>query len=178
MRSGWLSQGAEIAAFEGEFGARVGAPYACAVSNCTTALHLALLVAGVGPGDEVVTVSHCFIATANVVRQCGAAPIFVDIDPLTYNLDPRLVAGDHPEDPGGSVRPPDRHAMRPAGACRDCAASRLAGHRRRRLRDRERDPAGPSMVAHRSAAWRHGLLLVPSAQGDHHRRGRHADDLH
>jgi perosamine synthetase len=88
VRSGWLSQGAQVAAFEAEFGARVGAPYACAVSNCTTALHLALMVAGVGPGDEVVTVSHSFIATANVVRQCGAAPIFVDIDPLTYNLDP------------------------------------------------------------------------------------------
>ncbi|MDB5482860.1 MAG: DegT/DnrJ/EryC1/StrS family aminotransferase [Caulobacteraceae bacterium] len=88
VRSGWLSQGAQVAAFEAEFGARVGAPYACAVSNCTTALHVALMVAGVGPGDEVVTVSHSFIATANVVRQCGAAPIFVDIDPLTYNLDP------------------------------------------------------------------------------------------
>jgi dTDP-4-amino-4,6-dideoxygalactose transaminase len=58
------------------------------VSNCTTALHLALKVAGVGPGDEVVTVSHSFIAAANVVRECGATPVFVDIDPVTYNLDP------------------------------------------------------------------------------------------
>jgi perosamine synthetase len=91
VRSGWLSQGAQVAAFEAEFAARVRAPYACAVSNCTMALHLALTVAGVGPGDEVVTVSHSFIATANVVRQCGAAPIFVDIDPLTYNLDPNLL---------------------------------------------------------------------------------------
>ncbi len=90
--SGWLSQGAQVAAFEAEFAQQVGAPYACAVSNCTTALHLALLVAGVGPGDEVITVSHSFIATANVVRQCGATPVFVDIDPATYNLNPDLLA--------------------------------------------------------------------------------------
>jgi dTDP-4-amino-4,6-dideoxygalactose transaminase len=89
--SGWLSQGAEVAAFEAEFAAVVGAPFACAVSNCTTALHLALLAAGVGTGDEVVTVSHSFIATANAIRQCGAAPVFVDIDPVTFGLDPELL---------------------------------------------------------------------------------------
>ncbi|MDB5452546.1 MAG: Glutamine--scyllo-inositol transaminase, partial [Caulobacteraceae bacterium] len=88
VRSGWLSQGAEVAAFEAEFAQWVGAPHACAVSNCTTALHLALLVAGVEGGDEVVTVSHSFIATANVIRACGATPVFVDIDPATFNMDP------------------------------------------------------------------------------------------
>ncbi|HOL73042.1 MAG TPA: DegT/DnrJ/EryC1/StrS family aminotransferase, partial [Bryobacteraceae bacterium] len=62
--SGWITQGPEVAAFEREFAAMVGAPHACAVSNCTTALHLALKAAGVGPGDEVITVSHSFIATA------------------------------------------------------------------------------------------------------------------
>lgn len=92
VKSGWLSQGAQVAAFEAEFAALVRAPFACAVSNCTTALHLALLAAGVGPGDEVITVSHSFIATANVVRQCGATPVFVDIDPTTFNLDPVLIA--------------------------------------------------------------------------------------
>jgi dTDP-4-amino-4,6-dideoxygalactose transaminase len=92
LRSGWLSQGVEVAAFEAEFAALVGARHACAVSNCTTALHLALLVAGVGPGDEVITVSHSFIATANVVRQCGATPVFVDIDPVTGGMDPTLLA--------------------------------------------------------------------------------------
>ena len=91
IRSGWVTQGPEVAAFEREFAAAVGAPHACAVSNCTTALHLALLVAGVTPGDEVVTVSHSFIATANVIRYCGARPVFVDIDPATYNIDPDLV---------------------------------------------------------------------------------------
>jgi dTDP-4-amino-4,6-dideoxygalactose transaminase len=91
VRSGWLSQGAQVSAFETEFAAMVGAPHACAVSNCTTALHLALLVAGVGPGHEVVTVSSSFIATANVIRQCGATPVFVDVDPATFNLDPDLL---------------------------------------------------------------------------------------
>jgi dTDP-4-amino-4,6-dideoxygalactose transaminase len=86
--SGWVTQGPQVAAFEAEFAAYVGAPHACAVSSCTTALHLALHVLGVRPGDEVVTVSHSFIATANAVRYCGATPVFVDIDPRTYNLDP------------------------------------------------------------------------------------------
>src|SRR5438445_10958969 len=86
--SGWVTQGPQVAAFEEEFARYVGAPHACAVSSCTTALHLALHALGVGPGDEVVTVSHSFIATANAVKYCGAAPVFVDIDPRTYNLDP------------------------------------------------------------------------------------------
>lgn len=90
--SGWVSQGPQVAAFEREFAALVGAPFACAVSSCTTALHLALLAVGVGPGDEVITPSHSFIATPNSIRYCGATPVFVDIDPLTYNLDPQCVA--------------------------------------------------------------------------------------
>ncbi|MFO0891118.1 MAG: DegT/DnrJ/EryC1/StrS family aminotransferase [Isosphaeraceae bacterium] len=89
--SGWITQGPEVAAFEREFAERVGARHACAVSNCTTALHLALKVLGVGPGDEVITVSHSFIATANAIRHCGATPVFVDIDPRTFNLDPALL---------------------------------------------------------------------------------------
>jgi perosamine synthetase len=89
--SGWITQGPEVAAFEKEFAAFVGAERACAVSNCTTALHLALLALGVQPGDEVITVSHSYIATANVVRYCGATPIFVDIEPRTFNIDPELI---------------------------------------------------------------------------------------
>ena len=89
--SGWVTQGPQVKAFEDEFARYVGAQHACAVSNCTTALHLALHALGVGPGDEVVTVSHSFVATANVIRYCGATPVFVDIDPLTYNLDPDLL---------------------------------------------------------------------------------------
>ncbi len=89
--SGWITQGPEVAAFEREFAEFTGAPYACAVSNCTTALHLALLAVGVSAGDEVVTVSHSYIATANTVRYCGATPVFVDIDPTTKNMDPAKV---------------------------------------------------------------------------------------
>jgi len=91
--SGWVTQGPEVAAFEREFAEVVGAKYACAVSNCTTALHLALLAVGVQPGDEVITVSHSFIATANSIRYCGATPVFVDIQPGTYNMDPSLIEG-------------------------------------------------------------------------------------
>jgi perosamine synthetase len=89
--SGWVTQGPRVEAFEREFATYVGAPHACAVSSCTTALHLALHVVGVGAGDEVITVSHSFIATANAVRYCGATPVFVDIDPQTYNMDPALI---------------------------------------------------------------------------------------
>jgi perosamine synthetase len=90
--SGWVSQGPQVAAFEREFAALVDAPYACAVSNCTTALHLALTAVNIAPGDEVITASHSFIATANCIRYCGATPVFVDIDPGTYNIDPVRVA--------------------------------------------------------------------------------------
>src|SRR5215210_8211800 len=78
--SGWVTQGPEVAAFEREFADYVGARHACAVSNCTTALHLALLAVGVSAGDEVITVSHSFIATANAIHMCGAEPVFVDIE--------------------------------------------------------------------------------------------------
>src|SRR3569833_3864474 len=89
--SGWITQGPEVAAFEKEFAQHVGAPYACAVSNCTTALLLVLLAVGVLPGDEVITVSHSFIATANVIRYCGATPVFVDVERATYNIDPTKI---------------------------------------------------------------------------------------
>ena len=89
--SGWVTQGPEVAAFEREFTEAVGASHACAVSSCTTALHVALAALGVGLGDEVITVSHSFIATSNAIRYCGATPVFVDIDPATLNIDPALV---------------------------------------------------------------------------------------
>ena len=92
IRSGWTSQGPEVAAFEQEFADCVGAQHACAVSNCTTALHLALIVAGVKPGDEVITVSHSYIATANSVRHAGAVPVFIDVDAQTFNLDSTQIA--------------------------------------------------------------------------------------
>jgi perosamine synthetase len=86
LLSGWISQGPKVAEFEQAFASAVGAKYACAVSSCTTALHLALLTVGVKPGDLVITVSHSFIATANAVLYCGAKPAFIDIDPKTLNM--------------------------------------------------------------------------------------------
>ena len=86
--SGWLTQGPRVEEFEQAFARRVGAPDAVATTSCTTALHLALYASGVGPGDEVIVPSLSFIATANAVWHCGATPVFADIDPATYNLDP------------------------------------------------------------------------------------------
>jgi perosamine synthetase len=91
LRSGWVSQGARVAEFERRFAEYVGAAHAVAVSSCTTALHLALISAGVEPGDEVLCPSLSFIATANSIRYAGALPIFVDIDPTTYNMDPDCI---------------------------------------------------------------------------------------
>jgi perosamine synthetase len=88
IATGWVSQGPRVQAFEAAFAARVGAPEAVATTSCTTALQLALHVSGVGPGDEVIVPSLSFIATANAVWQCGAQPVFADVDPRTYNLDP------------------------------------------------------------------------------------------
>ncbi len=89
--SGWVTQGPEVAAFEREFAAAVNAPYACAVSSCTAALHLALLALGVGAGDHVITPSHSFIAVVNAIRQCGATPVYVDIEQNDFNIDPSLL---------------------------------------------------------------------------------------
>ncbi|MDX3452522.1 DegT/DnrJ/EryC1/StrS family aminotransferase [Streptomyces sp. ME02-8801-2C] len=84
--SGWVAQGPRVAAFEKAFAERVGAEHGIAVSSCTTALHLALVALGLGPGDEVVVPSLSFIATANAVRYVGAEPVFADVDPATGNL--------------------------------------------------------------------------------------------
>src|SRR6476619_6262849 len=81
LLSGWLTQGPKVKTFEQQFATYTGAKFACAVSSCTTALHLALMAVGVKPGDVVLTVSHSFIATANAIRHCQAEPVFVDIDP-------------------------------------------------------------------------------------------------
>jgi dTDP-4-amino-4,6-dideoxygalactose transaminase len=93
VRSGWVADGPRVVAFEEAFAVEVGAAHAVAVSSCTTGLHLCLYLLGVGPGDEVVVPSLSFIATANVVRHCGATPVFADVDPLTGNLSAAGVAG-------------------------------------------------------------------------------------
>jgi perosamine synthetase len=89
LKSGWAAQGPAVARFEELVAARVGARYAVATTSCTTALHLALLLADVGPGDEVICPSYSFIATANAILYTGAVPVFADIDAETWNIDPQ-----------------------------------------------------------------------------------------
>ena len=91
LRSGWVTQGPRVAEFEDKFSAYIGCGHSVAVSSCTTGLHLALLAAGIGPGDEVICPSLSFIATANSIAYTGATPIFGDIDLATYNLDPSRI---------------------------------------------------------------------------------------
>jgi dTDP-4-amino-4,6-dideoxygalactose transaminase len=86
LRSGWVAQGPKVAEFEAAFAARVGNAHGVAVSSCTTGLHLALVDAGIGVGDDVVVPSLSFIATTNVVRYVGANPVFADVDGRTLNL--------------------------------------------------------------------------------------------
>ncbi len=85
--------GEEVLAFERAFAAYVGAPEAVGMASGTAALQLSLLACGVGPGDEVITAAHTFIATAEAISWTGARPVFADIDPLTYTLDPRQLPG-------------------------------------------------------------------------------------
>ncbi|HQB40067.1 MAG TPA: DegT/DnrJ/EryC1/StrS family aminotransferase [Deltaproteobacteria bacterium] len=83
--------GPNVSAFESEAAAYLGAKHAVALASGTDALHLAILAAGIGPGDEVITTPFTFIATAEAIRYAGATPVFVDIDPHTFNIDPRLI---------------------------------------------------------------------------------------
>ena len=86
IASGWVAQGPRVAAFEAAFAETMHAEHAVATSNCTTALHLALVVAGIGQGDDVVVPSFSFIATTNAPTYVGARPVFADVDPLTGNV--------------------------------------------------------------------------------------------
>jgi dTDP-4-amino-4,6-dideoxygalactose transaminase len=92
ISSGWIAQGPRVAEFEAAFAAATGTGHAVAVSSCTAALHLAMIVAGVGPGDEVVAPSMSFIATANAARYVGARVVFADVDADTLNLTVETVA--------------------------------------------------------------------------------------
>ena len=92
LRSGWLSLGPVGPRFESQLADAVDAPYCAAVSSGTAGLHLCMHIAGVGPGDEVITSPYSFVASANCAIYEGATPVFADIDPLTYNLDPAAVA--------------------------------------------------------------------------------------
>lgn len=88
LASGYIASGPEVARFEEEFSRYIGVSYGVATTNGTTALHVGLLAAGVGPGDAVATTTFSFVATGNAILFCGAEPVFVDIDPATYNMSP------------------------------------------------------------------------------------------
>lgn len=91
LRSGWIGTGPKAARFENAFADYVGASHAVAVNSCTAALHLSLLVSDVGPGDEVITSPLTFAATANSIVHCGARPVFVDVEPDTWCIDPQQI---------------------------------------------------------------------------------------
>ena len=92
LESGWLTQGPKVKAFEEAFANRHRVEHALATTSCTTALHLALAALGIGPGDEVIVPAFTWVATANAVLYCGATPVFVDVLPDSYNIDPAAVA--------------------------------------------------------------------------------------
>lgn len=92
LRSGWLTRGPRTACFEERFADHVGAKHAVALNSCTAALHLSLLTAGIGPGDEVITTPYTFAATANAIIHTGATPVFADIDGSSLNIDPEKAA--------------------------------------------------------------------------------------
>ncbi len=88
LRSGNLSLGPKYKEFEEKFAQKIGTKYACSVSSGTAGLHLAMIAAGIGPGDEVITSPFSFVASANCILYVGAKPVFVDIDSVTYNINP------------------------------------------------------------------------------------------
>lgn len=107
LHSEWITTGPKVAQFEQEFSTAVGAPSALALSSATAALHLALTVLGIGPGDAVITTPMTFCSTVHVIEHIGARPILVDVEPDTLNLDPAAVsktleeaAGDSPHKAG------------------------------------------------------------------------------
>ncbi|MDO8667864.1 MAG: DegT/DnrJ/EryC1/StrS family aminotransferase [bacterium] len=91
IRSGVLSMGSKVEKFEKKFAEFIGVKYACAVSSGTAGLHLAMIAAGIKNGDEVITSPFSFVASANSILYVGAKPVFVDIDPVTYNMDPKKI---------------------------------------------------------------------------------------
>ena len=173
LRSGWVAQGPRVAAFESAFADAMQAEHAVAVSSCTTGLHLALLVAGVGPGDEVVVPSFSFIATTNAVVYVGAQPVFADVDVTTGNLTAETIAARLSEktkavivvDQGGV--PVDLDSIRAL-----CDPRGITGHRGRRV--------WRGIDLPRPTGWcgrRDHRLVLPSTENPHHRRGRHDHHL-
>jgi len=118
--SGWLTQGPKVAEFEEKFASFHGASHALATTSCTTGLHLMLAAMGIGPGDEVIVPAFTWVSTANVVLYCGATPVFADVDPCTFNI--------NPEDIAQRITPNTKAVMvvHLFGLCADMDAIRLA----------------------------------------------------
>ena len=169
VASGWIAQGPRVAQFEEAFAAVIGADHAVAVSSCTTALHLAMVAAGVGPGDEVIVPSLSFIATANAVRYVGARPVFADVELGTQNLTAETVQA-HLTDRTRAVIVVDQ-----AGVPADVdAIQALCEPRGIRLVQDAACAAGIRVP--RPPGWCRslaGYLLVPPAQASYHGRRRH-----
>ena len=170
LDSGWLTQGPRVAEFEGLFAQYHGAAYAIATTSCTTAMHLVLAAAGIGPGDEVLVPAFTWVATANVVLYCGAIPILVDVDPLTFNMDPAQAAA--------RVTPRTRAAI-PVhlfGLCADIEAIRAAlPPGALILEDAACAVGGPIRQGCGGDSGPRRGLLVPPAQDPNHGRGWHGD---
>ena len=125
LRSGWLGTGPKVAQLEREFREYKGAPYAVAVNSCTAALHLSMLAAGIGPGDEVITTALTFCATVNTIIHAGARPVLADVDPATFNIDPQDDGSqNHEPHQGHRAGPLRRPCLRHGRARRDRATTR------------------------------------------------------
>lgn len=111
LRSNWVTKGPKTVEFEQRFAAYAGTRHAIAVNSCTAGLHLALLAAGIGPGDEVITTPITFAATANVIIHTGAKPVFADIDPRTMNIDPERIEEKSPPDKSDCACPCGRSVL-------------------------------------------------------------------
>jgi perosamine synthetase len=159
LASGWLTQGPKVAAFERAFAERHQVRHALAVTSCTTGMHLMLAAAGIGPGDEVIVPAFTWVATANVVLYTGATPVFADVDPTTYNIDPADVAR--------RITPRTRAviAVHLFGLCADVPALRAALPGGVRLFEDCACAAGASLGAVPAGGL--GDVLLPSAEVDH-----------
>ena len=152
LRSGRLSLGPTIDRFEELFAEAVGAPYAAAVSSGTAGLHLLCRIAGVGPGDEVITSPYSFAASANCFLYEGATPVFADVDPRTYNLDPEAVAA--------AVTPGRRRSSRSTSSAIRASSSRCAALRGPRARARPGRLRGARGRVPRPRVGSHGASAV------------------
>ena len=173
LRSGWLTMGPRTQEFEQVFAEHLDCKHAIALANCTAALHLAYLAAGVGPGDEVIVPAITFVATAAAARYCGAEPVFADVKG-THDL------GIDPEDVERRITERTKAvcAVHYGGYAADLAALRVDLRGRRHRADRGRRPQPQRHAARRLAQARHpravGLLLLLLQQGALVRRGRPA----